>query len=327
MKAEHGSQLFEEVFIMGLAIGLDIGGTWIRAALGDSDAKVLRRKSRPIDAISNASFVKQLEAMILSVGGSDLSSVDGIGIGAAGRLDLNKGTLVYSPHTSLRNIELKLLEGRLRKPVILLNDAVAAALAEITIGAGKGHNNLVYVGIGTGIGGGAVVDGKLLIGKDGNAHEMGHMIIDIGRRLKCSCGERGHWEAYTSGSGIPNFARLLSKTYEGKTPCLKKVKSQRIEAKLIFDYARRGDNFAKLVLDKCSKVNAMAFANLVDLYDPSIISVGGGVALKNTDLVISPIVARLAEYAFNAPPSVVATPLGEDAPLLGAILSVFKPPH
>lgn len=279
-----------------------------------------------MDAKSNSAFVKQLEALILKVGGSDLSSIEGIGIGAAGRLDIRKGTLVYSPHTSLRDVKLKLLEDRLGKPVSLLNDAVAAALAERNIGAGRGCDNLVYVGIGTGIGGGAVVDGRLLIGKDGNAHEMGHMIVDIAGKLECSCGGRGHWEAYTSGSGIPNFAQLLAKTYGGKTPCLKQVKSQRIEAKAVFDYARRGDGFAKFVLDECSKVNAMAFANLVDLYDPSMISVGGGVALKNPDLVISPIARRLAKYAFNAPPNVVATPLGEDAPLLGAILSVFKPP-
>lgn len=279
----------------------------------------------PVDAKSKGSFIEQLEALILKVGGRDFSAVDGIGIGAAGRLDLKKGSLVYSPHTSLRDIELKSLEKKLRKPVTLLNDAVAAALAELTIGAGKGYDNLVYVGIGTGIGGGAVVDGKLLIGKDGNAHEMGHMIIDIEGRLKCSCGGHGHWEAYTSGSGIPNFARLLSKTFEGKTPCLNQVKKRRIEAKALFDFARKGDGFAKFVLDECSKVNAMAFANLVDLFDPSIISVGGGVALKNTDLVISPIVAQFAEYSFNAPPIVVATPLGEDAPLLGAILSVYNP--
>jgi glucokinase len=294
--------------------------------LGDGDAKVLRKMSLPVDAKSNDSFIKQLKALILKVGGGDLSRVDGIGIGAAGRLDIRKGTLVYSPHTSLRDVKVKLLEDRLGKPVTLLNDAVAAALAERFIGAGRGHDNLIYVGIGTGIGGGAVVDGRLLIGKDGNAHEMGHMIIDIDGRLECSCGGRGHWEAYTSGSGIPNFARLLAEMYQGKTPFLNRVKSRRIEAKAVFDYARRGDGFAKFVLDESATVNAMAFANLVDLYDPSIISVGGGVALKNPDLVVSPIAARLARYAFNAPPNVVSTPLGEDAPLLGAILSVFKPP-
>jgi len=311
---------------MGLAVGIDIGGTWIRAALGNSDAEILRRKSTPVDAKSKSSLLRQLEALIRFVCTDDLSMVDGIGIGAAGRLNVGEGTIVYSPNTSLRDVNVKALEKRLRKPVTLLNDNVAAALAERSIGIGRGLGNLVYVGIGTGIGGGAVVDGRLLVGKEGNAHEMGHMIIDIEGRLECSCGGRGHWEAYTSGSGLPNFARLLAEKYGRNTPFLKEVRSKRIEAKDVFGAVRRGDGFAKFVVEESANVNAMAFANLVDLYDPSVISVGGGVALKNPDLVIEPIAARLHKFTFNAPPAVVATPLREDAPLLGAILSVFEPP-
>ncbi|MBM5805116.1 MAG: ROK family protein [Candidatus Verstraetearchaeota archaeon] len=311
--------------IMGLAVGIDIGGTWIRVALGNSDAEILRRKSMPVDARSGASLLRQLESLIRFVCAGDLSLVDGIGIGAAGRLNVREGTIVYSPNTSLRDVNVKALEKRLRKPVTLLNDNVAAALAERSIGIGRGLDNLVYVGIGTGIGGGAVVDGRVLVGKEGNAHEMGHMIIDIEGRLECSCGGRGHWEAYTSGSGLPNFAKLLTERYGRNTPFLKEVRSQRIEAKDIFMAARRGDGFAKFVLEESANVNAMAFANLVDLYDPTVISVGGGVALKNPDLVIEPIADRLPKFAFNAPPAVVATPLREDAPLLGAILSVFEP--
>lgn len=310
---------------MELGIGVDAGGTWVRAALGDRNGRILRKESKFVNARGNESFLSQLEEMIRQVGGEDLSRVTGIGIGMAGRLDMGRGRLVFSPHSSLRDLEVcEPLERRLGKDVILLNDNVAAALAESAIGGGVGQSNLIYVGIGTGIGGGAIIDGRLLLGKDGNAHEMGHMIIDPQERLECCCGGRGHWEAYTSGSGLPNFAKLLAQKYRGRTLLLDQLKDRGIVAKDVFMATRLGDEFAELVVEESTRLNAIAFANLVNLYDPNVIIVGGAVAINNKEFVVDPLEDRLAKLSFNSAPKVSMTPLGEESSLLGAILSTFS---
>jgi len=309
---------------MELGIGVDAGGTWVRAALGDRNGKILRKESKFVNTRGNEPFLRQLEEMIHKVGGEDFLEVTGIGIGLAGRLDLAKGRLVFSPHSSLRDMDVcEPMKKRLGKNVTLLNDNVAAALAESKIGGGVGQRDLVYVGIGTGIGGGAVIDGRILLGKDGNAHEMGHMIVDPGERLECSCGGRGHWEAYTSGSGLPNFAKLLAQKFRERTILLDQLKDRGIVARDVFMAARLGDEFAALVVEEATRLNAIAFANLANLYDPSVIIVGGAVAINNKEFVVDPLEERLAKLSFNSPPKVKATPLGEESSLLGAILSAF----
>jgi glucokinase len=309
---------------MRYSVGIDMGGTWIRAAVGTEEGTVLKKVTVPVDPLAdNTSIINQLESLILEVSCESLGEINGIGIAAAGKLDLKTSTIVFSPHTSIRALPLGTLSERLKKPVTLLNDGVAAALAEWRLGAGKGHDNIVYVGIGTGIGGGVVVDGHLVLGKEGNAHEMGHMIIDAGGAIECDCGGRGHWEAYTSGSGLPRLSRLLAQSFVGNTPFLQKSLRGKVEAREVFEYAKNGDNFALCVVREATRLNAIAIANLVNLYDPSLISVGGGVALKNQAFVVSPLQPYVERFSFNSPPKIVPSPLGEDAPLLGSIISTF----
>lgn len=309
---------------MEYAIGIDIGGTWIRAAIGSEDGEILKKVAAPIDKpADNTSVLNQISRTILGVSGGSLGEIRGIGIAAAGKLDLGRSTIVHSPHTSVRSLYLGVLQEKLKKPVRLLNDGVAAALAEWRIGAGRGHDNIVYVGIGTGIGGGIVVDGHLILGKEGNAHEIGHMIIDAGGAIECDCGGRGHWEAYTSGSGLPRLSRLLAQSFIGRTPFLERALRGRVEAREVFEHARMGDSFALFVVREATRLNAIAIANLVNLYDPSLISVGGGVAMKNIEFVVSPLQSYVERFSFNSPPKIVPSPLGEDAPLLGSILYAF----
>jgi glucokinase len=225
---------------------------------------------------------------------------------------------------------VKPLEEEFNLPVILLNDCVAAVVGEKYFGIGREHDNLVYVTISTGIGGGVYVDGHLLIGKDGNAHEIGHFTIDFEGRLTCGCGRRGHWEAYCSGSGIPNYARLIieedglmrvsgSHLIEG----IIKNGYAGVTAKTIYDYAKADDRVAKIIVEKISVLNAMGFGCVVDAYDPSLITVGGSVTLNNPSLIIDSIKRHLNKYARNRVPEITLTPLGEDAVLYGALASVF----
>ncbi len=310
---------------LGLAIGLDIGGSWTRAALGGPDGRIIRSIALPVEGGSSTSFLNHLGELIEKAAGGDMRSIVGIGVGAAGRLDISRRRILFSPHTNLRDVDVgSHIQKRFGKPVVLLNDCVMGAIAEKKIGAGKGHSNIVYVGIGTGIGGGMVVDGRILLGKDGNAHEIGHMIIDMEGRLTCTCGGKGHWEAYTSGSGMAAYARLLARTFGTETPLSARLARSSLGSKDIFDALGAGDPLARHVVDKCARLNGMALANLTDLYDPEIVVMGGGVAVKNRKAVVAPLQAEVEKYSFNVPPKIVSTPLGEESPLVGSVLSVFE---
>jgi glucokinase len=316
-----------------LAIGVDLGGTNVRVALGDSEGHILDRsaerteKSRGPEGIS-----EQIKRMINSIIAEkiDLKEVCGIGIGSAGPLDIKRGGLMKPTNLPFEFVPLvPPLEEEFGLPTHLLNDCVAAVMGEKYFGLGKECENIVYVTISTGIGGGAYVDGHLLIGKDGNAHEIGHFTIDFEGRLICGCGKRGHWEAYCSGSGIPNYAKLLMEEGLGKVEGSRLIDEIRrdgfagITAKTIYDNAKAGDVVAERIVDRIGLLNAIGFACVVDAYDPELITVGGSITLNNPDLVINPIKRYIGEHARNRVPKIALTPLGEDAVLYGAMASIF----
>lgn len=302
-------------------IGIDIGGTWLKAAIVDENYRILNRISIEVKQIIS-SPLESLEYIIREIAKDRINEVVGIGIAAAGRLDLKKSLIVFSPNSSLRNLNIATLEERLNKPVKLINDGVAAALAEWKIGAGLGHENIVFVNIGSGIGGGIIVDNHLLMGKEGNAHEFGHMIIDINGIMTCKCGGKGHWEAYTSGNGLPNYCSFLAKDFNYRTNFLKKVLFENFSTREIFEYARIGDEFALHVINEANRINSIGMANLINLYDPSIILIGGSVIMNNMDLIINPLISSIRELSFNSPPEIVPSKLGENASIIGAIIFV-----
>jgi len=317
-----------------LAIGVDLGGTNVRVALGDSDGRIITKilegteKSRGPEGVG-----EQIIRIIYAITAEKVSLKDivGIGIGSAGPLDIKRGGLMKPTNLPFDFVPLvKPLEDEFGLSTKLLNDCVAAVMGEKYFGLGKKHENLVYVTISTGIGGGVYVDGHLLIGKDGNAHEIGHFTIDFEGRLTCGCGRRGHWEAYCSGSGIPNYSRLIieedglmnlngSQLIED----IRRKGYASITAKTVYEYAKAGDKVAKMITEKIGALNAIGFACVVDAYDPSLITVGGSVTLNNPDLVIDPVKRHIGKHARNRVPEIMLTPLGEDAVIYGALASVF----
>ena len=194
--------------------------------------------------------------------------------------------------------------------------------------AGKNTGNLVYITLSTGIGGGAYVDNHLLIGKDGNAVEIGHIVIDFEERLICGCGKRGHWEAYCSGTGIPKLVKML---YKEKRIDLvlssiwDEIKGDldKITSKMIYDHAKKGDEIALEITDFIGRLNAIGIANIINVYDPEIITLGGSIALKNPKLVLDPINKYINRYIINRKPKIILTPLGEDVVLYGAFALSF----
>ncbi|MFQ6075353.1 MAG: ROK family protein [Candidatus Bathyarchaeia archaeon] len=311
------------------AIGIDLGATNVRVGVGDNKGHILKRLSEKTDKQHGPEGISaQLIRMIRLLLKEIEPKIRGIGIGSIGPLDLRKGAITESPNIPFNFVPLtEPIRSEFGAPLTLLNDCNAAVVGEREFGAGRGVDNVAYITLSTGIGGGVYVDGHLLRGKDGNAAEVGHMVIDFEGRLECGCGKRGHWEAYCSGENIPNYVRMLLKERTVKNSSLMKLAGgdpQRITAKILYEAARNGDTLSLGIVDSIGRLNAAGFANVINAYDPSIITVGGTLALKHEDLIIKPIKRYVDDYAINRVPEIRITPLGEDAVLLGAIAVVYK---
>ena len=318
-----------------IAVGVDLGGTNVRVALGDENGRILAKiserteKTRGPEGISEqiARIIRYLEEKEARKG-----EIIGIGIGSAGPLDLRRGGLMRPTNIPYDFVPLiEPLEDTFHLPTYLLNDCSAAVMGERFFGAGKKHENLAYITLSTGIGGGIYVDGHLLIGKDGNATEIGHFTIDFEGRLICGCGRRGHWEAYCSGNGIPNYVRLLLSQRRREeiedSLLMRTVKGDLnlLTAKNLYDCAKAGDPLSLELAEKIGVLNSIGFACVIDAYDPSLITVGGSIALRNESLVIDPIRRNVGEHARNRVAEIMITPLGEDVVLYGALAMVFHP--
>jgi len=299
-----------------LAICVDLGGTNVRVGLGDDQGRILAKLTEETEKKKGPEGIsEQIVRMIHSIQ-PEAGEIQGIGIGSTGPLDPDKGGLMKPAKIPYDFVPLvEPLTDEFDLPIYLLNDCTSAVVGEKFFGAGKNHENLAYVTISTGIGGGVYVDGHLLMGKDRNAAEIGHFTIDHEEVLPCGCGKRGHWQAYCSGKGIPNYVKLL----------LKGRKRDRcdITAKTLYDAARAGDPISKDLVGKIGVLNAIGFACVVDAYDPSLITVGGAITLNNTALVIDPIRQHVEEHTRNRVPDIIITPLGEDIVLFGALATVF----
>lgn len=307
---------------------VDVGATNTRVGIGTRgkilDKKVFRTpRSGGEDAVANA-IIKTVEDYYSGF----IERVKAIGIASIGPLDIRRGRVVNTPNLPIRNFELlEPLREYFSKPVYVLNDAVAGAYGEYYYGAGKGFSNVVYITMSTGLGGGVIVDNHLLIGKMGNAHEIGHIVVKYDSKVRCGCGGFGHWEAYASGSGIPRLARILADEYKGPvTDAYIETINGVIDAKRLFDYYRRGDLFAKRVVDEVINASIAGLSTVINVYDPEVVTIGGPVFLYNQDILYEPIVKGVSQHLVTVKPLIKPTPLGEDVVLYGALALAVNPP-
>lgn len=302
------------------ALAVDLGATNVRVGLVSRTGKIIAKvkgktpKHGRHGAVISQKIIEMIEGVLAEH--SDARPT-GIGISSMGPLDYKRGGPLASPNIPFKFVPLV---GPLRRKfslrVLLLNDANAAVLGEQRFGAGKKKKNLVYITISTGIGGGAVVDGKLLLGKSGNAAEVGHMIADTTYNIRCSCKEGvGHWEGYASGRNIPKFFRTWAKAHR------KKVAAMPRTAKDIFDNVRSGNAVVREFLDVLHHVNARAISDVIVAYDPELITIGGSVMLMNAHVLL-PGIKKYADHYLKTP-EIRVTRLGEDIALLGAAAAVF----
>jgi glucokinase len=306
-------------------IAVDIGATNIRVATGDSDG-IQDKSIEQTDTRNDASGIsKQIVRLIEEVIDEKPES---IGIGSIGPIDLETGEITNTPNYPFNYIPISQpLEEHFGVKTRLVNDCAAAVLGEQRFGAGKGYSSIVYITISTGLGGGAIVDNHLLMGKDGNAPEIGHITINSNSDIKCGCGSYGHWEAYSSGKNIPRYAMKLMKSSWKKSLIADLIGGDLdlLTSKIIYDAAKQGDEIALGVVAEIGRINAVGFANITNVFDPELITIGGSIMLNNPRLVLDPILENIDKHLINRKPEIMVTPLGEDAVLIGALALAMKP--
>ncbi|TET16916.1 MAG: ROK family protein [Dehalococcoidia bacterium] len=313
-------------------LAIDLGGTKIIAAIISNQGQVMAREQCLTLADEGPQSVinRILSAIdhLLSLSRIDSSQLNSISIAAAGAINFEKGLVTSSPNLpGWYNIPLRdVVKEKYRVNTFLINDASAAALGEHHFGAGKGINNFIYLTLGTGIGGGIIINGKLYSGPCGSAGEIGHMTIDV-NGPRCSCGNIGCLETLASGTAVAREA--VRRIRQGEVSSLTEIVEGEIEsitAEKVGAAAQDGDSLALEVILKAANYLGVGMVNLVNIFNPEMIIVGGGVA-KMGDLLLDPAKQVVRERAFQLPAqavSIVPAQLGDDAGVLGAAAFAFQ---
>jgi len=312
-------------------IGVDVGGTSIRAArfAGHSHVPVAKTKV-PTQAAKGAEVVLQrLEAAIRQTAGHELDNVAGVGIAAAGPLNPHTGVVLNAPNLpGWQNLPLKqLMEDRLHRPVFIGNDANLAALGEWKFGAARDHQDVLYLTISTGIGGGVIIDGKIVEGAKGTAGELGHMTIDW-RGERCNCGNIGCLEYIASGTGIARAANEAIRSAEGiellafaRTLLEHSGEEElQIDAQTVALAAEAGVPLARAIIQNAAEAIGAGLVNIIHCFNPEMIILGGGV-IQMGPMLMEPALRVVQERAMKVPREsvrIVQAQLGANAGLIGA---------
>jgi len=309
-------------------VGVDLGGTTITAgAVNVVSGEVLGRQQIPTlgkegpDAVI-ARMVDLVHAVIADAG-LRKEDVGGIGVGLPGVLDMERGITVFLPNLpgGWRNVPLKAtMESGTGLPTYLLNDVRSFTLGEKTFGAGRDVDTLVCVAIGTGIGGGMVINGKLHMGLDGTAGEIGHQVIDP-YGPPCSCGSRGCLETFASGPAITAMAlKAISHGRMTKIAEMVSYDLNRVTPEIVYRAAQDGDPVAKDIYERAGFYLGVGIANLITVLSPQMVVIGGGVAQAG-DLLLEPVRRTIRERVHVTPldkVQIVPAELGTNAGLIGA---------
>ena len=313
-----------------LCIAMDVGGTRTRVALVDRAGNIVHREgggtqalAGPDEALERISSI--IETLVTRTGAR---RIVGIGASLAGPVDPVTGTLYappnlpgwdgFSPGAGLTP--------RFGLPVWAANDATLGAVGEHAYGAGRGVDNLVYLTVSTGIGGGVIADGKPLLGARGYAAELGHMVIDR-NGPPCSCGAHGCLESLASGTATARFAR--ERLARGENSLMAEMAGgdpSKVNSALVMDAAVRGDSLAAGIMQRFVEDLGLGLANLMHIFDPELIVLGGGVSRSFDDYAEALVAATRSHTMANLRDrvNVKATALGDDAPLLGAARLAFQ---
>jgi glucokinase len=306
------------------ALGIDIGGTKVAGGVVAPDGTILDTARRATPGRSVTATEDAIAAVVDELADRHGGPLVGVGVGAAGWFDRTGDTVLFSPHLAWRNQALRRdLADRLQRPLWVGNDANAAAWAEYRYGAARGSDLAVMITLGTGIGGGLVINGRLQRGAHGVAGEWGHMRVVPDGRL-CACGNRGCWEQYASGNALGNTAReVADHSPAAAADLLDRVggDAARITGEVVATAAADGDPLAVELLREVGTWLGQGIADLSAILDPDVVVIGGGVSVLG-ETVLTPARERLERAlpgrGFRPGPQVVAAELGAQAGLVGA---------
>jgi glucokinase len=311
-----------------LTIGVDVGGTKCLGLAVDGRGRVQaeERVPTPTDADSLIDAIVGLAGGLQNAAGA----ADAIGVGLPGLVDAG-GVLSYAPNLpGIRDVAVaRLVSERCGVRVTAENDATAAVWAEREAGAARGADHVLLVTLGTGIGGGLILDGRLYRGAHGFAGEIGHMVVDP-HGPDCPCGKRGCWERFASGTGLGRLARDAGHAGRLARPvALAGGHPDDVRGEHVTLAASEGDEEAKAVVAAYARWLAIGFVNLAYMFDPQLFVLGGGLA-ESADVVLAPTRAAfgdlLAGAEFRPPIRIVPAELGERAGAIGAALLARRPP-
>lgn len=306
-------------------VGIDLGGTTIKGGLVDENGVIVERLTRPTLAERKGSEIIEdivkLGLELISNHGISTSEVDSIGVGAPGLIDSKNKIVVTSSNINFDNDNFEVEAKKYTDlPIYLENDANCATVAEFVYGSMKGHNNAIMFTIGTGVGGGVIVDGKLLKGTHLGETELGHMIVDYtGHDEPCNCGQVGCLESFASANSIVKYAKELSKENPNTKILEFSENLDNIDAKSVFDAYDLGDETAVKVINRFNTYLAIGIVNVVNIFKPSIVSIGGGASARGEKLT-NPIeeIAQNMIYGDGFKNKIVTATLGNDAGIIGA---------
>ena len=311
-------------------IGVDLGGTNIAAGLVDKNYNIIRKDSVPTEAHRGAeAIIADISALCLKIcadEGIPVSEIEAIGIASPGIANHTDGYVEYANNLPFKHTPIceMVSKGTGVKDVHVENDANAAAWGEAVAGAAVGTDNSVMITLGTGVGGGIIIDGKVYSGFNYAGAELGHIVIEYNGR-PCSCGRKGCWEAYSSATGLIHMTK--EKLAECETKGEKTVMTELVEKKgrvtgrTAFDAMRMGDKAGKEVVDVYLGYLACGLTNIINIFQPKIISIGGGISGEGQSLIdaLEPLV-RSEQYGSGLVPltEIKIAKLGNDAGIIGA---------
>ena len=310
-----------------MRLGVDIGGTNFVVGLVDDNFKLIDKVDCPANAqrpdTELVADIIMLCKKIMEKHNLTDKDVESIGIGVPGCHDPEKGVVLYCANINFKNTPVSdLIRKEIDVPVFLGNDADCAALGEAYAGATKGVDDSIMITIGTGIGGGIIINKKIYNGFNHIGGELGHIVI-VADGEKCGCGRKGCWEAYSSATALIRMTKEKIAECESQGRYTVMSKAERISGRTACDAMRAGDEAAKEVYDKYVKYLAAGITNLVNIFQPEVISLGGGVSNEGQSLIdaISPIVHK-EQYGsgFLQLVKLRIAELGNDAGMIGAAM-------
>ena len=313
-------------------IGIDLGGTNIAAGIVDKDMNLLYTASVPTGADRDGALIMDDMAELCRKLCADynvaLSEIESIGIASPGIANHDTGVVEYANNLPFRKFPIaQMLRDRLGiERIRLENDANAAAWGEAVAGAAKGTTNSIMITLGTGVGGGIIIDNKVYSGFNYAGAELGHIVIEV-NGAQCSCGRKGCWEAYSSATGLIRMTKEKIEECErtGRPTLMKKMAEEKgkVSGRTAFDAKRAGDEAASEVVDKYVLYLAEGLSNIVNIFQPEVVSLGGGVSNEG-DYLLDLLMPRIRERVYGGnivlATKICVAKLGNNAGIIGAAM-------